>query len=784
MQNAILNIAEKLEGADLLDSELSFRRFVNFLKDRRLHEKTMKAKYLEFVISHFEHRLGGEDVIPAEEIGRYEDLMELIYSALFPAIEDERDNSWALSAPMRPLIFYGTDPFYNFLRDPQTGEPRASMIDKNKETRKSINLEFTYSFILKRLYNITANLPYSTIIHSFREESTGTAKFFRLNIDTRFIEIVPKGVLPQIDPEVMQNQLHQGTALSFLKERLPLSLFRFEGFSAITVTDITTEYVVETIKNNILSPACCDGSVYYKDVIKSLKSLAGKDHVDFGLLPFLRVNDRPVFSDEICCHSVLAEASKELGEAEENYLSMTEKYYRDPQLLFYEHITETSEGPFFLKTLNKTGIKAYAILPVHYNSQLAGVLEVSSTEDGVLDHALLYKLDIVIPLLAQLLQRNIDEFNDRLKTIVKENFTSIQPAVEWKFNEAAWHFIENEQTAEHTPVIEKIDFKDVYPLYGAIDIRNSTIERNAALRKDLETQFDVLILTLSNLQKMFNLELLDELIFQCRRWQNNLTDSLTTADEMNLNTFFKEKVDAFFNHFKESRPDVFDIIEPYLHAIDEAEGVAFKHRRELELSIKMINKTINKQLEVATGELQKSYPSYFEKFRTDGVEYDIYIGQSIAPDKPYDQIYLKNLRLWQLSSMASIAVSTHALLPQMPGRLETTQLIFVHSNTIDISFRKDERRFDVEGGYNIRYQVVKKRIDKVHVRTTNERLTQPGKIAVVYFNDKEADEYLGYVKYLQEKNILHDDLEMLDLEELQGVSGLKAFRVGVRLGQD
>jgi len=129
--------------------------------------------------------------------------------------------------------------------------------------------------------------------------------------------------------------------------------------------------------------------------------------------------------------------------------------------------------------------------------------------------------------------------------------------------------------------------------------------------------------------------------------------------------------------------------------------------------------------------------------------------------------------------MATIAMATHT--SQMPGRLVTTQLIFVHSNPIDISFRKDERRFDVEGGYNIRYQVVKKRVDKVHIRNSNERLTQPGKIAVIYFNEKEAEEYLGYVKYLQQKGVLEDDLEHLELEELQGVSGLRAFRVGVRL---
>ena len=182
------------------------------------------------------------------------------------------------------------------------------------------------------------------------------------------------------------------------------------------------------------------------------------------------------------------------------------------------------------------------------------------------------------------------------------------------------------------------------------------------------------------------------------------------------------------------------------------------------------------------GEIQQAYPSYFEKFRTDGVEYDIYIGQSIAPDKPFNDIYLKNLRLLQLTSMAAIAKYSNALLPQLSKPVETTQLIFIHSQAIDIKFRKDEKRFDVEGAYNIRYHIVKKRIDKVSIKNKKERLTQPGKIALVYFSQKEADEYISYIRYLQEQNILTNDLEELDLEELQGVSGLKALRVGVKGG--
>jgi len=131
--------------------------------------------------------------------------------------------------------------------------------------------------------------------------------------------------------------------------------------------------------------------------------------------------------------------------------------------------------------------------------------------------------------------------------------------------------------------------------------------------------------------------------------------------------------------------------------------------------------------------------------------------------------------------MAAIAKLTNALMPQMSKPLYITQLIFVHANTIDISFRNDERRFDVEGTYNIRYQVIKKRIDKVQIKNLNERLTQPGKIALVYFNRTDADEYLKYINYLQEQDILNNDLEQLELEELQGVSGLRALRVGVNL---
>lgn len=258
-----------------------------------------------------------------------------------------------------------------------------------------------------------------------------------------------------------------------------------------------------------------------------------------------------------------------------------------------------------------------------------------------------------------------------------------------------------------------------------------------------------------------------------------LQDSLSTNDEIRLNQFLNEEAHPFLRHFRKSNPELEGRIQQYFEAIDPQKGQAWQHRRQLEESMQLINSAVSNYLDLMNVEIQQAYPCYFEKFRTDGLEYDIYIGQSIAPDRPFDNVYLKNLRLWQLGSMAAIAKLSHLLLPKMKVPLETTQLIFIYSNPIDISFRNDERRFDVEGGYNIRYHIIKKRIDKVHLRNSRERLTQPGKIALIYFNQKDADEYISYIQHLQEKKVLLDDLEYLDLEELQGVSGLRALRVGV-----
>jgi len=295
MQKTVVHVIKEVEGGEQVESCLSFRGFVNFLKERRLEEKTMRVKYLDFVIHHFEQRLQGKDLIEIEEMDQYGDLLELMYASIFPAVADEKDNMWALSVPVKPTFFYGTDTFYNLLRDPASKEVKACMMEKMDKVRNKLNLELIYSNILRKLYNI--DLPVkNSVIRSWLNEDTGLSSYYQLNIDTRYTEVVAKGPLPEICPELLHSRKPITEHLAWLTEHIPLTMVRFEGISAITLTDVTEDYVVDSIKNIILNPEESDVTATHQDdVIHYLKILAAKADIHFGLVPFMKVNDRAVF---------------------------------------------------------------------------------------------------------------------------------------------------------------------------------------------------------------------------------------------------------------------------------------------------------------------------------------------------------------------------------------------------------------------------------------------------------------------------------------------------------
>jgi hypothetical protein len=541
---------------------------------------------------------------------------------------------------------------------------------------------------------------------------------------------------------------------------------------------------LNNIKTCLLQLENFDDVETFSKLQEEVRNLIGQPGISIGITPFYYVNNRLVFSSIHSVNSIFLKNLEEDELKQEASEGLRNFFEEQKEPLVIPEITEDCLMKYsFIKHLQQQGWQGLIFCPLRNYNKLMGVLEIVSDQPGVATDEIVNKIDVALPLFELALNRSWASLDATLDKIIKEQFTAIQPSVDWRFTEAAYNFLIRKEHDEDAKM-ESILFDNVYPLYGAIDIRNSSTERNKAIQMDMLEQLDMASAILKKAQKETDFPLLGEVKFKIKKYRHSVANIILSDDEIAINQFLKQEVVDLFQQLKTIAPSVEEDIAKYFTAITSVVDMVYHHRKEFDESITLINKAIAKFIDKEQEAAQKMYPHYFERFVTDGVDFNIYIGQSIAPGIPFTDFYLRNLKIWQLSTLAKAAQLSREIVKDVPVPLQTTQLLLAHNYPISISFRPAERKFDVDGAYNIRYEIIKKRIDKVHVKDTEERLTQPDKIAIVYTLPKEGEEYMEYIEYLLAQGLLTGDVEQLELEELQGVAGLKAFRVGVNVNVD
>ncbi|TCC97061.1 GAF domain-containing protein [Pedobacter hiemivivus] len=776
-----LNKGVKGPGQELVKAniKLSLRPFINYIERRLETEKTAKINFYRYILEEFNKYPELRHPISNEDAGKYTALFELIYTALSPIINDEKQQYWALGTPISPCFHYGTDAFYGFLMDATSCSLKTDLSLPSKREMEKNLLSAFYNIIMERFYNFSL-AGTQLVIHSVIDPDTRLLKYYRLNVDTRFLDITTSVKLPEYNLKDVKDYIKdERNTLKILTKLIPPQLFTVEGISIVTLTDVTSEYALETVKNLVIDHNESQQGLHTKDISTALKTLVGTDQIDFGMIPYIKLNNKLQINELSGFNSILIQLGREEGQHEIEHDGLIEEYIRNPRTLIFPEISEEDQHKYpTLKLLGQVGIKSYALFPLYYNARLVGCLELYTKDSSQFNGNTLSKIEAAFPLLAQLFQNVIIDFNNEIQDVITDKFTALQPSVQWRFHEAAYNYVQSGARDRNFP-IEPVFFKDVYPFYGAIDIRNSSIQRNGAIRRDLYAHFEILENTLNAIREKSTACAENDIPEGVSLWSNKHLDELSDREIFKTEDYLQRQIPNSLQHLKNTYPEVGHIVDDYFKLIGDKRK-SFENRDRYEKSMQMINVAVTRHLDEFNAELQSIYPCYFEKFRTDGVEFDIYLGHSISPGIPFPHDIVQDFRLRQLRILAEIARTTNNLGPYFSIPLETTQLIFVYEKQIDISFRIDEQRFDVEGSYNIRYQMVKKRIDKALIKDTTERLTQPGKIAIVYFNSSEAKAYLGYIKKLQSQRLLNDDLEHLELEELQGVEGLKALRIGVK----
>jgi hypothetical protein len=704
---------------------------------------------------------------------KHKDLVQFLMGAVIPQAARDTERMAAM-VPFQFHSFFDTPGFRTTLNLAFFDETvTTNFPDNHMELGKTAK---ACIMILQKVYGVKMNFE-KPILFTIHDKKTGIDKVFKVVINGRFCEIITKGAQKPIEKNVLNFLLEKVYDRDLWTQYLRPDDYEFQGFMVVHLIDVTEQEMLSSIKYDLLEKNAVIRKETFTSIQHRLRSLFEIPGLRLGL-GFLDPGNNLVLSGEEGQNwKSVAEGNGQCILCNDYGGSIYERSWLDKKTINIEDLSAYQNPAKVEQALLDGGVRNILLAPLIDESGTIGILELATDAPGAINPTNSYRVEQVLPMFTAAVKRVKEEMYTEVRALIQEECTAIHPSVTWRFLDAGVNLM-NRRRLDDKAALEEIVFKDVYPLFGLSDVRNSSSERNHAIQQDLLDNLRYAKEMLLKIHALKKLPVVEEVISKGDEQMRKLSRGLASGDENNVLEFLKFEIAPLLEHFQ-AEPALAQHIEEYRSKLDPVYGVVYQRRQTFEESLSSINNMIGEYLDEAEGSAQEMFPHYFEKFRTDGVEFTLYVGNSLVREKKFDAFYLKNFHLWQLMTMIEIDHRMDALKPTLKNALDITQLVLVHDQPISVRFRPDEKRFDVDGAYDIRYEIVKKRIDKANIKNTGERLTQPGKIAIVYYTSKVADEYKRYFQYLAGRNLILPNFEDVELEELPGVSGLRALRIQI-----
>ncbi|PZD79252.1 GAF domain-containing protein [Mesonia sp. K7] len=760
--------------------EFGFKKVIDAFRERlKIEENQLSKEYIEDLLKYL-------DKFPALESGiknlndlpKYKEPIDLLLDDLFPSVLTENEIKIAMAIPSGPfpeIFLKTTKRFDNILKD--AGEDYKLELRNHTKADNYINGCLA---ILNSYYGF--NVDTSRPLYFDIPDENGIVKNYRLAINADFIEFFPTKKAKEIKDEDIDDLIQNLDDIDMWKEKFPPNSWIFRGFFLINLTDVTVDDGISDLKTELLNnQILMDNENLGEDMLEIFRSIYRIPDLEIGftlfdknIKEFFKVPKSKISSyllgDLNSAHykKVLNRDEREIIFEDSNYLSI-------PNTAVY---LKKHEKSVLAKHLVNAGVKSYIMAPIDKNKRLLGVLELSSTRKNELSNINAIKLEDIIPYIETAVERYQTEHENRIKAVIQSECTSIHPSVLWVFEEEANRYI-NDLDADGIASFRDISFNNIYPLYGQIDIVGSSDERNNAIQQDLLNQLSAITQIIDEAYEIDAIPIYEQIKFRIEEFSEELHENLNASSEQKIIQFIQSELDPIIDHINDNSTKLRKKVAAYKESIDQETGVVYNYRKNFDDSVQRINRTLARYIDRKQVDAQKIYPHYFERYKTDGVDHNMYIGGEMVKNRPFNKVYLYNLRLWQLQVMCEMENKFYMVQKNAPLQLDGASLILVFSSTLSIRYRMDEKKFDVDGTYNARFEIIKKRIDKAFIKDTEERITQKGKIVIVYSQKEDELEYLRYIKYLQKKNYLGEEVELLELEDVQGVVGLKAIRVNV-----
>ena len=706
---------------------------------------------------------------------RHATLVKRLMNFVFPLASWNSEASAAV-VPFSVRPVHASPPFRQLFLNPD-GSMRGRL-NVGADAFNRGRLIRAFLFVLEQCYGVRQEFDYP-MIRIVKDPETGLERHYKMNLDFRFVRVRALKEVKPLTAEERETVLQHLTEPEVLAGIIPPRNFELHGFTVMRGVDVTATEILSGLGRDLIDQESVVSREGFQRLQQRLRTLFRQPELIAGLAVF---QDEQVLLLNTGCemNRCCIFADTRHVPKQEFRGSVFEKAVERREIVWVSDLQEHPRSTRAEQEFSKLGVRSLMIAPLEYGGECIGTLDLGSPSPGTLGPMEAMSLSQIQPLFAMAIKKALDDLQSRVQGLIKEKCTAIHPSVEWRFRRAALRHFEALRKGEASE-IEPIVFRDVYPVYGVSDIRGSATARNRAIQKDLAEHLRLAMKVVESAGAARPLLILDELAGRIGRRLDLIQRGLGTGDELSIANFLAAEVESLFPLLRTFGLKSNRAIDAYEEAVDSEKATVYRLRREFEDSISLLNERLTGYLDREEAELQGVFPHYFERHRTDGVDYLVYMGESLLEEGGFNELYLKNMRLWQLKVACGMAWHTEQLKSSLKVPLDTAHLVLVQNTPLSIRFRYDEKRFDVDGAYDIRHEIIKSRIDKAVVKGRRERLTQPGRIAVVYSHPEEAQEMMRHIEFLRSQGYLHEGVEDLELEDLSGVQGLRSLRVKVDL---
>ncbi|WP_124019526.1 GAF domain-containing protein [Flavobacterium laiguense] len=523
-----------------------------------------------------------EGIENLDSIENNQELIKNLLADLFPTVLTSNEIK-AATLPFYDITFNYSERFKKIVNDVGVSFD-MSIRDMDEHQFYVMNC----TMILNAYYH--QNVDFGKPLFYDIPDRDGILRHYRILYNADFLEILPTENTKFLIQSEIDELVDNYDNLELWKRAFPEDSWILKGFAIVSLVDVTVESAVSNLKSNLLK-SDVEKSKSNESFESIFRSVFKIPDLKVGFTFYDEEEDvfmKPSFSDENLKSFMLlnekeADCKNALCGCSYDSLMENNKHFVIPNVKEYALLRESHRLSNHL--LNQ-GFQSFLLAPVSKDNKLLGLLELASPTVRALNSVNANKLELILPYLSDTVEKSINDMINQIEAVIQKEYTSIHSSVYWKFKKEAKNYFHSNKAIEEYS-FKEIVFKEVYPLYGQIDIKGSSENRISAIIIDLKAQINQIIEIIKILNSDKKISVIEQKKFELESFLKELEQPFTNDLEQIIHHYIETEIHTFLKNTAFNK-NTKSLISDYFNKIDPKTGMFDQTRKDFDDTIMQI----------------------------------------------------------------------------------------------------------------------------------------------------------------------------------------------------